>query len=260
MLRLRVLTAAVLIAVLLAALFWLPRTGWWLFSAAVIGLCAREWGGLVAPAMRSLYALLLLALAAGSLWLVTLHPGTGRIWYWGAACYWVLAAPLWIARRPAGAAWPRLLAGVFVLVPAFLAIVELRASGPGTLLGLLGLVWISDTAAYFIGSRFGRHKLAPAISPGKTWEGVAGALLASALYASVWAASGAPLPAPGGAFVALLLVLAVIGILGDLVESQLKRVAGVKDSGDLLPGHGGMLDRLDALIAVLPFAALVFLA
>ena len=260
MLRLRVLTAAVLIAVLVSALFWLPPAGWWLFSAAVVGVCAWEWGGLVAPAHRSSYAAALLALAAGSLWFDAIHPGLSRVWYWGAVCYWVLAAPLWIARPQVGAVWTRLLAGVIVLVPAFLAMVELRAWGRGTLLGVLGLVWVSDTAAYVVGSRFGRHKLAPAISPGKTWEGVVGALLASGVYASAWVASGSALPAPRGAFVALLLVVTVIGILGDLVESQLKRVAGVKDSGDLLPGHGGMLDRVDALLAVLPFAALVFLA
>ena len=127
----------------------------------------------------------------------------------------------------------------------------------------MATVWIADTAAYFAGRRFGRRKLAPSISPGKTWEGVYGALAAVALYALALV----PLARTAGfagdpgvpatlAFVAFTMLLAAVSVVGDLYESMLKRQAGAKDSGTLLPGHGGVLDRIDALIAAMPFAAL----
>jgi phosphatidate cytidylyltransferase len=122
----------------------------------------------------------------------------------------------------------------------------------------MGVVWTADIAAYFTGRAFGRHKLAPQISPGKTWEGVAGALVAVMLY---WSAISWGLPGLSLHFAAgLVLVVALtgVGILGDLFESWLKRVAGLKDSGALLPGHGGVLDRVDALTSTLPLAALYF--
>ena len=123
----------------------------------------------------------------------------------------------------------------------------------------MAAIWISDTAAYFTGRAFGKHKLAPGISPGKTWEGVAGALVAVFIYALLWNAFAGEkarilLLAP------LLLALAVLGIVGDLFESLMKRHAGVKDSGNVLPGHGGILDRIDALTSTLPAAALALLA
>jgi hypothetical protein len=132
---------------------------------------------------------------------------------------------------------------------------------PVALLAISVLVWISDTAAYFVGRRFGRHKLAPSVSPGKTIEGAAGALLASLAYAVILALT---MPAIGGhvkglawaAYAAAAMLLCVLGILGDLFESGAKRYAGVKDSGKLLPGHGGVLDRVDAVCAALPVGAL----
>jgi phosphatidate cytidylyltransferase len=142
--------------------------------------------------------------------------------------------------------------------------VQLQSRSPGLLLALMAIVWVADTAAYFAGRRFGKRKLAPSISPGKTWEGVYGALIAVALYALAllpFAAragySGALLPAAATAWVVLVLLLAAVSIVGDLFESQLKRQRGVKDSGKLLPGHGGILDRIDALVAALPPAALI---
>jgi phosphatidate cytidylyltransferase len=119
------------------------------------------------------------------------------------------------------------------------------------LLGVMAVVWIADTAAYFSGRHFGRHKLAPAISPGKTWEGVAGALVALALYA------GAASLLAGMPLLGLLLMvsgLLYVSVLGDLFESWIKRVSGMKDSGSTLPGHGGVLDRIDALTSTLPIA------
>jgi phosphatidate cytidylyltransferase len=145
----------------------------------------------------------------------------------------------------------RAVVGVVVLVPTWAALLYLHARGPGVLLGVMAVVWIADTAAYFAGRQFGRHKLAPAISPGKTWEGVAGAFAALAIYAGVLSRLAAmPL-------LSLLLMvsgLLYLSILGDLFESWIKRLSGMKDSGDILPGHGGVLDRIDAMTSTLPIA------
>ena len=148
--------------------------------------------------------------------------------------------------------------GVLVLVAASGAMVDLRGVRPSLLLAVLGTVWISDTAAYFGGRRFGKRKLAPSISPGKTWEGVAAALAAVGLYALAWASLVAPERSPAR-LLPVLVGLAVVGMIGDLFESLIKRQAGVKDSGTLLPGHGGILDRIDAPVAMLPLAVLAFM-
>ena len=273
MLRARILTAIILLAGLLAALFWLPRIGWIVLVGALLAVAAWEWAGLARMGRvgRGLYAV---AIAGAGIWAgsnVGAEPGWlfGRSWIFiAAAVFWVVLAPVWLWKRPAFTtpAMP-LLAGVVVLVPNAAAMVALRGQSPVLLLAVMAVVWISDIAAYFAGLRFGRRKLAPAISPGKTWEGVYGALAAVTVYAMGWlATAGGLLPTPlrQGAlgelwFVLLLLGLAAAGIEGDLVESQMKREAGVKDSGTVLPGHGGVLDRIDALLPVLPLAALVFL-
>jgi phosphatidate cytidylyltransferase len=140
---------------------------------------------------------------------------------------------------------------VVVLLPTWVALLYLHARGPAVLLGVMAVVWTADTAAYFAGRQFGRHKLAPAISPGKTWEGVAGALAALAIYAAVLSQQTTMPLLPLFLMVAGLLYSSV---LGDLYESWIKRVAGMKDSGTLLPGHGGVLDRIDALTSTLPIA------
>jgi len=144
-----------------------------------------------------------------------------------------------------------------VLVPAWLATVLLQGR-PGQLLALMAVVWVADTAAYFAGRRFGRNKLAPGISPGKTWEGVFGALAGVTVYYLLLVRFAPTLLGGFGFLPGLILVgvLAALGVVGDLFESWMKRVAGVKDSGKLLPGHGGVLDRIDALTASLPLAAL----
>jgi phosphatidate cytidylyltransferase len=134
--------------------------------------------------------------------------------------------------------------------------------GPLRLLMVLGLVWVADTAAYLAGRAFGKRKLAPAISPGKTWEGAAGALVASAIYAIIWAQFDPRLATlvQGAAWLPYLsgaVLLCAVSIVGDLFESAAKRRAGVKDSGRLLPGHGGMLDRIDSATATLPVALLL---
>jgi phosphatidate cytidylyltransferase len=169
-----------------------------------------------------------------------------------SALFWVIAAPLWLGRgvreghRLALAA-----AGFVVIVPAGLALALLE---PAEVLAVLVLVWIADTAAYFVGRSFGRRKLAPSISPGKTWEGAAGGIGGALLYAILL---GVFWGKAWWAYLVIALVLAALSIVGDLFESAAKRQAGVKDSGTLLPGHGGIMDRIDSATATLPVAALL---
>lgn len=274
MLRTRVLTAVVCLALFLSALFLFPKSGWLVFCAAILGIAAWEWAGLagLATAGRYVYSGLVLApfmLAA----ILDVAPGSGLQMplsaYYLSAFFWIVLVPLWLWRRPRVGKAVMLVVGVVALVPAFAALIDLRSLiGPGRLVAVLAIVWISDSAAYFVGSAFGKHKLALSISPGKTWEGVVGALVAVAIYAPAWVEIGglASLPdrisrVAGGTvwFGVMLIVFAAIGMIGDLFESLIKRQAGVKDSGTLLPGHGGMLDRIDAPAAVLPLAVLAFM-
>ena len=273
MLRERVVTAIVLVAALLAALFWLPPVGWTALAAAVLAAAAWEWAGFAHAGRggRILYAAATtgagLAAAYGS-GLTEGGPGLLSLapLYGLALVFWVVGAPLWLARRPATPSPVLVLAvGWIVLLPTFLALVQLRNLGPGTLLAFMGTVWVADIAAYFVGRRFGRTKLAPNVSPGKTWEGLYGALVATGVYAAAWIGlfRGATptavrdLPWSPVWMIVLIEVLALLSVLGDLLESAMKRQAGLKDSGNLLPGHGGILDRIDALTPVLPAAALV---
>ena len=281
MLKTRVITALVLLVVFLAALFWLPQRAWAAFAGVLVVPAAWEWGKLIkfSRVACGLYVLVVAAVCAVLFGLVqgdtpggpaVLQPGgLQSAVYLGASLFWLVVVPLWLWRSWLPRAhWLAALTGLLVLVPTWLALVELRNLGPLLLLLLMSVAWISDTAAYFAGRRFGRHKLAPSISPGKTWEGVLGAVLAVSLYAALWSLvwqahfPHALKSMRFGTFGMLLFLwlLTAIGIYGDLFESALKRQAGVKDSGALLPGHGGVLDRIDALTAVLPVAALVYLS
>ena len=274
MLKTRVMTAAVLLAGFVSALFLLPKNGWIAFCAVFLGLSAWEWGALMALAAvgRSIYSIFLVGLFVlpGILETSVTNGRYAPAWvYYVAGSFWIVLVPLWIGWRQRIDGRALLLAvGAIVLVPAFAAMVDLRSIHPSLLIAVLGTVWVSDTAAYFAGRRFGRRKLAPSISPGKTWEGVAGALAAVGIYALAWAGLGAPGHTsawPAAMRVAVtwilpvLLGLAVVGMIGDLFESLIKRQAGVKDSGTLLPGHGGILDRIDASVAMLPLAVLAFM-
>lgn len=178
-----------------------------------------------------------------------------RLAFTVAAAFWVIIVPLWLARgvKPEQRV-ALVLAGFVVLVPAALALAGLP---PAAALGVLVLVWVADTAAYFVGRAWGRRKLAPAISPSKTWEGAWGGIAGAVAYAII---GGTFLTGVGAwpVYAVVALVLGVISIVGDLFESAAKRQAGVKDSGTLLPGHGGILDRVDSASAVLPIAALLF--
>ncbi|MFO1324759.1 MAG: phosphatidate cytidylyltransferase [Burkholderiales bacterium] len=272
MLKTRILTAAVLIPAVLAALFLLPPRAWGLATLAVIAIAAHEWARLAAFARPQRFAFIAFLVALGLALLFSQSTGFARGWpdaivvavCGAAALFWVLVAPPWvIARWPTQARLAMAVLGVVVLTGAWVALVELQARSPWLVLGAMAVVWIADTAAYFSGRAFGRRKLAPLVSPGKTWEGVYGAWVAVAIYAAVLVpyatAAGLTLPVTAftiGAWILFVVLLASVSVVGDLFESLLKRHAGVKDSGALLPGHGGVLDRTDALLAAMPIAAL----
>lgn len=257
----RVTTAGLLLAVFVPALFWAPQGVWAVLISIVIVIAAHEWAQLSQfPAgVSAWYAGLLGVIALGLPYLPAtytepLHASLLAM----AALFWALIAPLWLSLRWRGAfLFIRAALGVVILLPTWAALLYLRERGPWVLLAVLAVVWVADTAAFFAGRRFGRHKLAPLISPGKTREGVIGAMLALALYASAVSAAVVGLKIVGALMLAMTLLY--FAVLGDLFESWIKRVADQKDSGTLLPGHGGVLDRIDALTAALPIAAGVLL-
>lgn len=269
MLKTRILTALVLLAGLLAALLLLPAGGWLLFCALVCGGAAWEWGGMASFGRGSRAAL---AVTFAVLCLLTGHMAglaqprlpdlslLGPI-YLLSALFWLFVVPFWLARkwrlvRPVLA----VTIGLVVLVPPALALAHLRLIDPRVLLVAMAVVWVADIAAYFSGRAFGRHKLAPTISPGKTWEGAVGAAIGvMAFGAAVAISMGVPPPAGWIGFIGLMVAYTAVSIIGDLFESLLKRQAGLKDSGTLLPGHGGILDRIDSLTSTLPIAGLAAL-
>ncbi|MDO8464321.1 MAG: phosphatidate cytidylyltransferase [Gallionella sp.] len=266
MLRSRVITAIVLLVLLLAALFALPPAAWAVLIVVMVMQGTVEWSRLsgLSGVKANIYWGLTLLLMLVLLWMNagTQHAYTHLLIYAASALLWLIIVPIWLmagwkVRQPALMA----LTGWAVLVPTGLAMLDIRTASPWILLFVMCLVWVADIAAYFAGRKFGKHKLAPSISPGKTWEGVAGALLGVSVYVILaWSFSAdfahrEVLP---------ILLLASwwwvgLAVIGDLFESAVKRQAGVKDSGALLPGHGGLLDRIDALTSTLPLAALAML-
>ena len=255
MLRTRVITALVLFAALLAALFAVPRNAGIGFFAVLLLLGAWEWAafaGLSSAAGRLAYAGFTAAIcyACWQAPAVVPWPAVAGV----AAAFWVLAFALVVAwHRPIAAPVAGLI-GLVVLVPTFLSIAAvLSQAGPAYLLFMLFLVWAADVGAYFAGRRFGRRLLAPRVSPKKTWEGLGGGLLFALLIAMI-GVIGFAQPALPLLLVAAATVLA--SVVGDLTESLFKRNAGLKDSGSLLPGHGGVLDRIDSVTAAAPVYAL----
>ena len=279
MLSTRILTALALVPLVLAALFLLPPRGLGIALLVVTFIGAREWSQLAAFPVATQRLFIGGILVAGIALLALPAFGFDRGWPTAvvlAGCglsglFWLLVAPAWVTQRwPTSGRGPMFVVGWIVLLGGWMALVELQARSPWLVLAAMAIVWIADTAAYFAGRAFGRTKLAPAISPGKTWEGVYGALAAVALYALLLLTLAPPtglasaLDAPViVASIACALLITGISVIGDLFESLMKRHAGVKDSGNLLPGHGGVLDRIDALLAAMPLAALaahVFMA
>lgn len=271
MLKTRVITALILLGGLLAALFLLPAFGWLCFCAAICGGAAWEWGGLARfrPGLRIAFALfaaavsLLVGLAAGLGIEGATRPFALTPLYAASAGFWLLAMPFWLSRKwKLAGTGAGIVVGLIVLLPPSLALAHLRLLGPWVLLGALSVAWVADIAAYFAGRAFGQRKLAPEISPGKTWEGAYGATAGVVIFGfAVLFVAGSQ--APSAATVAILLPLLVgltaVSIIGDLFESLLKRQAGVKDSGNILPGHGGILDRIDSLTSTLPLMGLAAL-
>jgi len=263
MMKTRILAALVMLPVVVCAIVFLP-TPWLAALAALVLLAAlREWyvlqgvHGLECTALLVLNLLLMALLvwaSKGSLALFQLTILLGSV-------FWLLAL-VWLRYSQFGANGSRLahmlklLAASLAIIPAWAAIGLLHAAGPLWLLTALCTVWAADSGAYFAGRRFGKRKLAPTISPNKTVEGVYGGLLAGVLVAmgfGVWAGAGADAL---GWLLLVSVVTVLAAVVGDLFESLLKRQAGVKDSGHLIPGHGGLLDRLDAMFAALPVFAL----
>lgn len=260
MLRSRILTAAILIPLVVAGILLAPTDAVALVLGLVVLLGAREWSALAGYRGTPAQAVGMLLAAGGML---GIHSGVDLAML---RPLWHVAAALWIGatlrlvwhREPVTAVDGQrplmLLLGVLVLLIAWSAVIALHAwgeRGPALVMFLFALIWVADSGAYFAGRAFGRRKLSPQVSPGKTWEGVAGALAGAAtcgLVLSQLELVRASMPA----LVLLSLVVAAVSIGGDLFESLLKRQAGMKDSGTLLPGHGGALDRIDSLLAAAP--------
>jgi phosphatidate cytidylyltransferase len=274
MLKQRIITAVLMLAVFLPALFHSAIEPFAALGLLLIVAGAWEWGRLNGlPSRIALLFGIALGLALGIFWFLG---GLARPWPelwvlvgsgWVVLAVWMLlrGVPGWSA----WALWPRRLLGWFLLACAWVALVQARLLGLEFLLSVLVLVWTADVAAYFGGKAFGRRKLAPSVSPGKSWEGVYSGLLGVVLVGVVWLLLDQQSGAHGGslfyrlwlsmgwgALLALALLVAM-SVVGDLVESLVKRSAGVKDSSRLLPGHGGVLDRVDALLPVLPLAMML---
>lgn len=257
MLKQRLLTALLLGSLFLGALFYLPSLAWALFLLVFIAIGAMEWGGLAGYSRTGRSIFVGLIVASALLLLAAPQPEPLRmisLTLLATSClFWLLLAPFWLWRHwPVGAPWRSSLTGAVLLLPPWLALVQLHKTSTGAVLAAMAAVWLADSAAYFFGKRYGRNKLAPAISPGKTWEGVAGAVATVALATTalcywlgwnLWLVAGS-------------VVIVMMSVVGDLFESLVKRQAGKKDSGNLLPGHGGVLDRIDGLTSTLPLVAL----
>jgi phosphatidate cytidylyltransferase len=278
MLKQRIITAIVLLAILLPALFYPSHVPFACVMLALIAAGAWEWGRLNGYGSRlSLFVgLETLVLCALSWWLGLLDQSLLPVWIFASAA-WVLGGAALL--RVAVPGWPRvprglrLVGGLLVLWVAWLAVVKARMVGINFLLSILVLVWVADIFAYFAGRAFGlkftRNKLAPTISPGKSWEGVWGGMAAVVVLALAWVwADAAAQPAVASLYTRLaergwwllligVVFLAAMSVVGDLVESLIKRSAGAKDSSALLPGHGGVLDRVDALLPTLPIAMML---
>lgn len=253
MLRTRILTAVALLAGFAVVLFLLPTWLAALVFLAATALAAWEWASLAGmpPIRRGGYAALVVVLCL----LFWTRPRDGFFVLWLlSASFWLFFAPRYLRSRHLDVC-PTI--GLLLLLPAWAALVELLGKSPWLLLAVMAVAWVADIGAYFSGRAFGRHKLAPLISPGKTWEGVAGGVVAVLLYGFSIQRIVPELPKlPVAAAFAVLVGATALTIVGDLFESLAKRMAGVKDSGRLLPGHGGILDRIDSQLPLLPLAAL----
>jgi len=252
-LKQRIITGLIALGILLFVLFVLPENA----AKASIGLLvlggAWEWTSFLKSGTAVARGLFMLVIA-GCIFAAGTAPASVTHMVLLAALAWWLAALGWTFFFPTPIPGPlRWLCGIVVLVPLFVALVDLYSSGPEYLLCSLFVVWAADVGAFFFGKQFGRVKLAPAISPGKTWEGVVGGLFVVGIVAAVFATI---LEVSAAVLIPFSLAAAALSIVGDLTVSMFKRTAGVKDSGALFPGHGGVLDRIDSVAAAAPLFAL----
>jgi phosphatidate cytidylyltransferase len=278
MLKQRIITAIVMLAILLPALFWPSPVPFAAVSLLLIAAAGWEWGKLNGLGRNGAIGLGAACLVACALaWYAGLLARPLPLLWAAMGAFWVLAGA-WLIRAGVPG-WPRipravrLAGGVAVLWTAWLAVAQARVIGINFLLSVLVLVWVADIFAYIAGRTFGmkftKRKLAPAISPGKSWEGVWGGMAGVLALAIAWALADdawfAAVPslysrlAEQGWWLLLIasLFMAAMSVVGDLVESLIKRSAGAKDSSNLLPGHGGVLDRVDALLPTLPLAMML---
>ncbi len=269
MLKQRVITALLLLFIVGGSAILMPATPFIVMAAAIIMLASWEWAdlsGLTGHFARFAY----LAVVAAVLALLGYYCGVFSQWdvartqqILGAACIWWAVALLWVQGYPAsarlwGSTVVRAVMGVLVLAPAWLGVAYLREVGYGIwlIIYLVAVVAVADIGAYFVGRAFGKRKLAPRVSPGKSWAGFVGGLGSALLLAVIvgffqpWAVM------PTLTLAAISVLAALASVLGDLVESMVKRHRGLKDSGTALPGHGGVLDRLDSFTAAAPIFAL----
>lgn len=278
MLKQRVITAIVLLAILLPALFWRTPQPFLALTLVMIGAGGWEWARLNGLGAGANIALGLLTLAlCGGAWALDwpAHPSATLWSVVGAA--WVLAGAALVRAGVDG--WPRIprglrvVGGLLALVLAWLAMAQARVIGTNFLLSILVLVWVADVFAYFagraIGGKLTQRKLAPVISPKKSWEGVWGGMAGVVVLAVAWAIADGAAQAQDPSLYSRLatlgwpvlvlaaIFLAAMSVVGDLTESLVKRSAGFKDSSQLLPGHGGVLDRVDALLPTLPLAMML---
>jgi phosphatidate cytidylyltransferase len=276
MLRTRVITAVAILPVVLGMLFFASPAVWAVFALAIALVGLWEWSRMsVLSSPRQWAYLAVSAIAGGLLCYCYLHDDGATFSRVATAAlvlsaiFWIVVAPVWLAKKLRPSPMVCAIAGWFVLWPTWVAFVVLRDASPWILLAMAALIWVADICAYFAGKAFGRRKLAPAISPGKTWEGVMGGMAGVVVYglvlcavAHAYAVPITPIfmPAWGVPAIAGMVVLTALSVVGDLFESWMKRGAGLKDSSQLLPGHGGILDRIDALTSTLPVAALALRA
>lgn len=262
MLKQRLLAALVLIPLVVWGILQLSTQSLALVFAAVILLAAWEWGGIMklpSIGLRIFY-MVLIAIGMAAVWLYLDRDTSDwlalpiiSLFWWLLAIGWVLSYPKTSSRW--SSRWIQFVIGLLILIPTWLAVVglhEYEGQGPYLVLYVLSLIWVADSSAYFGGRSFGKHKLAPEVSPGKTWEGAISAVIATIFYA-IFAAYLLKLPGNQWlTFVVLSQVTVVFSIFGDLTESMFKRHAGIKDSGAIIPGHGGILDRIDSVTAAAP--------
>ena len=253
MLRTRIITAVISLVILMAVLFVVPAVVAEIVIALVILVGAWEWSGFLgikSNGGRYLYVAIIAALMVGTVSIFNVYTyqilQVAFLW-WFVAFIWTFFFPTPI---PAAIRW---ICGALVLVPLYVALLALYKLSPQNLLFSLIIVWAADMGAYFAGKQFGRVKLAPAISPGKTWEGVFGGIALVAALSLAWAHYAA---LPVAVVLPFCLAVGALSVVGDLTVSMFKRAAGVKDSGSLFPGHGGALDRVDSVAAAAPLFAL----